>query len=222
MQEKMDVRVNQTWQQGSVAKLDDFRARRPRNLRPNLAYQVSLDQNFARRSDTPGLHIQHPRGTQHNGVAGTCRNPSRALRSRSAPSPRSENRKRHHRPHGKRQKYSPSFHDSRDGSTHHGKSGRASHARKFLSKVFSVLAMGTRPQNLCRQGTPASLLAQWRQQQPKRERNSSQRHRRSDRAVVPHAGSHQKRNSSPDKSRERSRERERTRPAFGRVLLRQP
>jgi hypothetical protein len=60
MQKKVNVRVDQAWQKGSVAKIDYFRARRSRNLRANFTDQVALDQNFARRRDAPRFNIKYP------------------------------------------------------------------------------------------------------------------------------------------------------------------
>src|SRR5713226_6517516 len=60
------------------------------------------------------------------------------------------------------------------------------------------------------------------QQQTHRECQRSQRHGHAQRAVMPHAGTHQKRDSRAAEARKRSGKRKRAGAAFGGILLRQP
>jgi hypothetical protein len=79
-----------------------------------------------------------------------------------------------------------------------------------VSMICGMVARTTRKQernrrlgtqDLSGQGAPASFLTPRSQQQPNRKCDSSQRHRRSNRAVVSYAGSHQKCNSRSNESR---------------------
>src|SRR5260370_12630045 len=75
---------------------------------------------------------------------------------------------------------------------------------------------------LRRQGLSSRFRPKRNQQQTHRECQRSQRHGHTQRAVMLHAGAHQKRDSRAAEARERSGKRKRAGAAFGGILLRQP
>src|SRR6267154_156831 len=75
---------------------------------------------------------------------------------------------------------------------------------------------------LRRQRLSSRLRPKRKKQQAHRERQRSQRYGHAQRAVVPHAGAHQKRDSRSSEPRKGSGKRKRAGAAFGRILLRKP
>ncbi len=71
MQEEVDVRVNQSGQQRTIAQVYDLSASRMFHCRADFDDPVALDQDFTCLQDTPIFDVEQTRRMQHECVFGS-------------------------------------------------------------------------------------------------------------------------------------------------------
>jgi hypothetical protein len=64
----MDVRVDQTGQQGAVAQVDDLGAGGMLYRRADFYNPVALNEDFSRLDEASGFHVKHAGGVQNCGA----------------------------------------------------------------------------------------------------------------------------------------------------------